>query len=200
MIKKMKYIIPIILIIAVIFPVTQNSKKDLEVYLEDYFYSTQDIILIEYTDEGAYIFKNFSEDHNVCFYMRKSYFGWKYDYDVYSGVAVLKKQSGFSLSDLPKKRHVEKPLYFGQVIDKEISRITFKNIETQKVENASINSIDNIRLWTMYVDSIRKDGYIISSYAKNDELISRVEIDSDKTEYKYYKNIDEEVKLKTLYQ
>lgn len=172
----------------------------MNIYLEEYFDSTQDIIAIEYTDEGAYIFKNFSENYNICFYMKKSYFGWKYDYDVHSNVAFLKKQSGFSLSQLPKKRHVKKTVYFGKVIDEEINRITFKNIQTQKVKNASINSINNIRFWTMYVDSLKKEDYIISSYSNNDKLISQVEINSEKIEYKYYKNIEKEIELKTFYQ
>lgn len=198
--KILKFIIPIILLIGFVFPITQNSEKSLRHLLEDSSYPTEDIILIDYTKDGAYIYNDFSEDNNICFYMRKSYLGWKYDYDVHSNVSTLKNQSGFSLSALPKKKHVKKPVYFGKVIDEEINKITFKNMKTQKTENATIREIENIKIWTKYVDNLRKDGYIVSSYDKNGELISQLEVDSEKTKYKFYKNIDKEVNLKTLYQ
>jgi len=197
--KKMIYIIAIIILFIIVIPIAKNTKGALMVYLDDYFQTTEDIITIEYADGGAYVFKNFSEENNVCFFIRKSFFGWKYDYDVHNGgLGPLIKQSGFTITDLPKVRHVNYPVYFGKIIDEEIDRITFKNIDTSEIKNALIIKNENIKLWIMYPNDLEKDQFILSAYSNENELISEVAITLNEIKYTYYKNLEEGIQLKTL--
>lgn len=199
MFKKMKYIIPIVIMLIIVYPMIKNTEKELDIYLDEFLRTTDDIIKIDYSDGGAYVFKNFSEEANVCFFIKKSYFGWTYDYDVHAGsLGPLIEQSGFSITYLPKDRHVDDPVYFGKILDEEINRITFKNTKTNLLKDASITIIDNSKLWTVYVNDIEMDQFIISTYSKDNVLISEVEISLEEIKYTYYKNIKKGVRLKTL--
>lgn len=196
--RKMILLIGIILIAIVIIPTINNTNENLKEYLDDYFETTDDILRIDYSDNGAYVFKNTSKDVNRCFFFRKSFFGWQYDYDVYASVKVLSKQSGFSLTKLNNENHVDRPVYFGKILDEEIDTIVFKNINNDEVNNATITSKDNIQLWTMYLDDIENEEYIISSFSKNNKLISKVEMTNREIKYLYYKNIEDGIQLKTI--
>jgi len=201
MTKKLKYIMSIILLLIFLvgYPMMKNTEKELSIYLEEYLQTTEDIIKIDYSNSGAYIFKDIKEDANVCFFIKKSFWGWKYDHDVNaSSLGPLVEQSGFTITSLPKERNVDYPVYFGKILDEEIEKITFRNISTDEIKDVSVTMFDSIKLWTFYIDDLEKDQFIISSYSKSNELISKVEINTKEIKYIYYKNLTEGIHLKTL--
>ena len=198
MFKKIMISLLLLFMGLIIFSMVSHTDQSLLNYSEKYFSSSKDIIGIETTDEGAYVFKNPSEDTNVVFFMEKKFFGWAYDYDVHSGdLGPLIAQSGFSLTEFSQKNASSKAMFFGKIIDDEIQKITFNNLVTGESKDVSFIEGDH-KIWFFFMDNPKKDEFIVKAYDSKDQVISEIEILTDRISYLYYKNMKDNLEMKSI--
>ena len=195
-----KIIISLLLLFMglMIFSMVSHTDQALLNYSEKYFSSSKDILGIKKTDEGAYVFKNPSKDSNVVFFMEKKFFGWAYANDVHSGdLGPLIEQAGFSLTEFPQEDASSKAMFFGKVVDDEIKKITFNNHNTGESKDVSFIGGDH-KIWFFFMDNPKKDEFIVKTYDSKDQVISEIEILTDRISYLYYKNIKDNLEMKSI--
>lgn len=133
----------------------------------------------------------------LSFYGKK-FFGWAYDYDVHSGdLGPLIAQSGFSLTEFSQKNASSKAMFFGKIIDDEIQKITFRNLDTGESKDVSFIE-GNQNIWFYFMDDPKKEEFIVKAYDSKDQVISEMEVLLDHINYVYYKNIKDNLEMKSI--
>lgn len=175
--RNKKLIIGLIVIVILIFSIISSSgrSKSIEGALNLQNNSFQ-IIHEEKTDKGVIVFgMSFSEGKKGFFtsFLNKNIFGYK---DFYSGGLVIEDNYPRDLTNnyFPAIKRTSLPIYFGLVINEEITKITVNEVGSDEVKEAKIIEDSGERIWLVYMKGFKGKEFEISGYNKNGEEVYKL--------------------------
>lgn len=177
--KKKIGLISLIILITIIFIVinSRGRSRTIEEALGIGIYNNGKIIHEEKTDKGSIVFRIIEGENKkglFTAFLNKNIFGYK---DLYSGVASIEDNYPRELTNhyFPTIKDTDLPIYFGLIINDEITDVSVKQVDTSELKKAKIIDTKSEKIWLVYMEGFKGQNFEIIGYDKEGKEIYKLE-------------------------